>query len=133
MQLARTYLLLALIATLCNIGVQDLFIRLYSGPGGVLLAAVAGTGAGLVLKYVLDKRYIFRFRATSGKHEGRVFALYTLAGLATTVIFWGFEFGFDYLFNSREARYAGAAIGLAIGYLCKYQLDKRYVFRTAAA
>lgn len=133
MKLARTYLLLALIATLCNIGVQDLFIRAYSGPYGVLLAACGGTGAGLVLKYWLDKRYIFRFRADSASHEGRVFVLYTLAGLATTVIFWGCEFGFDYLFDSRAARYAGAALGLGIGYLCKYQLDRRYVFRPAAA
>jgi putative flippase GtrA len=133
MKLARTYLLLALIATLFNIGVQDVFIRVYSGPYGVLLAACGGTGAGLVLKYLLDKRYIFRFRAGSVSHEGRVFVLYTVAGLATTAIFWGFEFGFDYLFGSRQARYAGAALGLAIGYLCKYQLDRRYVFRAAAA
>lgn len=133
MKLARTYLLLAIIATLFNIGVQDVSTRLYSGPYALLLAACAGTGAGLVLKYLLDKRYIFRFRADSLGHDGRVFLLYTVAGLATTVIFWGFEFGFHYLFDSREGRYAGAAIGLGIGYLCKYQLDKRYVFRTAAA
>lgn len=132
MKLAPTYLLLAVIATLFNICVQDLFIRVYSGPYGVLLAACGGTGAGLVLKYWLDKRYIFRFRADSVSHEGRVFLLYTVAGLATTVIFWSFEFGFDYLFNSREARYTGAALGLGIGYLCKYQLDRRYVFRPAA-
>lgn len=133
MKLAPTYLLLALIATVFNIGIQDLFIRAYSGPYGVLLAACGGTGAGLVLKYLLDKRYIFRFRATSLGHDGRVFLLYTAAGLATTLIFWGFEFGFDYLFNSRPWRYLGAALGLGIGYLCKYQLDKRYVFRVAAA
>jgi putative flippase GtrA len=132
MKLAPTYLLLAVIATLVNIAVQDLFIHAYSGPYGVLLAACGGTGAGLVLKYLLDKRYIFRFRARSLGHDGRVFLLYTTAGLATTVIFWGFEFGFDYLFDSRQWRYAGAALGLGIGYLCKYQLDKRYVFRVAA-
>jgi putative flippase GtrA len=133
MKLAPTYLLLAIIATVFNIGVQDLFIRVYSGAYGVLLAACGGTGAGLVLKYLLDKRYIFRFRADSARHEGRVFLLYTAAGLATTVIFWGFEFGFDYLFDSRGWRYAGAALGLGIGYLCKYQLDRRFVFRPAAA
>jgi hypothetical protein len=27
-------------------------------------------------------------------------------------------------------RYLGGIIGLAIGYLTKYRLDKRYVFRT---
>ena len=29
-------------------------------------------------------------------------------------------------------RYLGGVIGLAIGYLTKYHLDKRYVFRTEA-
>lgn len=50
-------------------------------------------------------------------------------GLATTAIFWGFELGFDYLFASRNMRYVVALIGLAIGYVAKYHLDKRYVFR----
>ena len=50
--------------------------------------------------------------------------------LATTVIFWGFEFGFDHLFATKEMRYLGGILGLAIGYLSKYFLDKRYVFRS---
>jgi hypothetical protein len=29
-------------------------------------------------------------------------------------------------------RYVGGCIGLAIGYVIKYRLDKRYVFRTFA-
>jgi hypothetical protein len=40
------------------------------------------------------------------------------------------EFGFDYLFKTTEARYIGACIGLAIGYIIKYRLDKRFVFRS---
>ncbi|MRW85297.1 GtrA family protein [Pseudoduganella sp. FT26W] len=133
MKLARTYLLLAILATLFNIAVQDLSTRVYAGPYDLALAAVAGTAAGLVFKYVLDKRYIFRFKADNLGHDSRVFVLYATAGLVTTAVFWGFEFGFNYVFDSREGRYLGAALGLAIGYLCKYQLDKRYVFRAAAA
>jgi hypothetical protein len=53
-------------------------------------------------------------------------------GLATTVIFWGFEFGFHHIFETKEMRYLGGVIGLAIGYVTKYHLDKRYVFRTEA-
>jgi hypothetical protein len=53
-------------------------------------------------------------------------------GLATIVIFWGFEFGFNHIFATKEMRYLGGVIGLAIGYLAKYHLDKRYVFRTEA-
>lgn len=129
MKLAITYAFFALIATAANIGAQDVAIRLYRGAFDVTLAVAVGTAVGLVVKYVLDKRYIFRFRTESVAHDGRIFLLYTAMGLATTVIFWGFEFGFDWIFHSREMRYAGAVTGLAIGYFSKYQLDRRYVFR----
>ena len=119
-----------MISTATNIGAQDLVIRGYSGAFDVLLSMAVGTGVGLVVKYMLDKRYIFRFRASNAVHDGQTFALYALMGLATTVIFWGFEYGFQHLFDSREMRYLGGVIGLAIGYLAKYRLDKRYVFNS---
>ena len=130
MKLAITYAILALIATAANIGTQDLATRIYTGSSSVFLSVLAGTGIGLIVKYVLDKRYIFKFRARDAAHDGKTFFLYTLMGLVTTVIFWGFEFGFDHLFQTREMRYLGGIIGLAIGYLAKYKLDKRFVFRT---
>lgn len=128
MKLILTYAFLALLATAVNIASQDLAVRIYNGPFAVLAAMVVGTAMGLVVKYWLDKRYIFRFRARDIKHDGQTFVLYTLMGLATTVIFWGFELGFDYFFETREMRYLGAVIGLSIGYVTKYYLDKRYVF-----
>lgn len=130
MRLAISYAIFALIATAANIGAQDLVIRGYSGTFDVLFSIMVGTGVGLVVKYVLDKRYIFRFRAHNAVHDGQTFLLYTVMGLLTTVIFWGFEFGFHHLFETKEMRYLGGGIGLAIGYLAKYHLDKRYVFYT---
>jgi putative flippase GtrA len=131
-KLAINYAIFALIATAANIGAQDLVIRTYSGPFDILASVIVGTGVGLVVKYILDKRYIFRFRARSVAHDTQTFALYTVMGLATTVIFWGFEFGFHHIFETKKMRYLGGVIGLAIGYLTKYHLDKRYVFRTEA-
>ena len=130
MKLAITYAILALIATAANIAAQDIVIRGYTGSFAVLISVVIGTGVGLVVKYVLDKRYIFQFQARNVAHDSQTFLLYTLMGLATTVIFWGFEFGFDHVFESKEMRYLGGIIGLAIGYIAKYHLDKRFVFRT---
>jgi putative flippase GtrA len=127
-KLAVTYAVLALIATVVNIGVQELFIRAYTGAFDVLISIVFGTGAGLVVKYILDKRYIFQFCAKNALHDSRTFMLYTLMGLATTGVFWGFEFGFQHIFVTKEMRYLGGVIGLVIGYLAKYHLDKRYVF-----
>lgn len=131
-KLAINYAIFALIATVANIGAQDFVIRVYDGAFSVFLSVIVGTGVGLVVKYLLDKRYIFRFRARSVAHDTQTFALYTVMGLATTVIFWGFEFGFHHIFETKEMRYLGGVIGLAIGYLTKYHLDKRYVFRTEA-
>ena len=49
-------------------------------------------------------------------------------GVVTTLIFWGFEFTFEYLFRTKFMRYLGAVIGLSIGYFIKYNLDRRFVF-----
>ena len=133
MKLAITYTVLALIATIANLGTQDLIIRVYNGAFDVLLSVVVGTGVWLVVKYILDKQYIFRFRPRNAVHDGQTFALYLLMGLATTLIFWGFEFGFHHFYETKEMRYLGGVIGLAIGYLTKYHLDKRFVFRTEGA
>lgn len=127
-KLAINYIIFALIATAANIVAQDLVIRIYSGAFDILASVIVGTGVGLMVKYILDKRYIFRFQARSVAHDTRTFALYTVMGLVTTVIFWGFEFGFHHIFETKEMRYLGGVIGLGIGYLTKYHLDRRYVF-----
>ncbi len=128
-RLAINYAIFALIATAANVGAQDLVIRTYSGALDILISVIAGTGVGLIVKYLLDKRYIFRFRPRNVAHDTQTFAIYAAMGLATTTIFWGFEFGFHHMFETKEMRYLGAVIGLGVGYLAKYHLDKRYVFR----
>jgi putative flippase GtrA len=133
MRLPLTYAILAFIATCANIAAQDVAVRMYAGPWSVPLSVAVGTGVGLVTKYILDKKYIFGFRARDVAHDTRTFALYTLTGVATTLVFWGFEFGFDHAFASKAMRYTGGVIGLAIGYFLKYRLDRRFVFRAEAA
>jgi putative flippase GtrA len=130
MRLAILYALIALIATGTNIGAQELAVRAYDGPFQIALSIFIGTGVGLVVKYLLDKAFIFGFKARDTMHDVQTFGLYTVMGIATTAIFWGFEFGFNHLFQSKEMRYLGGLIGLAIGYWTKYHLDKRYVFRS---
>ncbi|NTU53046.1 MAG: GtrA family protein [Chlorobiaceae bacterium] len=132
MKLPITYTLFAVLATAVNIGVQDIAVTLYQGPYSLILSVTTGTVAGLALKYVLDKRYIFRFQANDALHDSRTFMLYSLMGVVTTLIFWSFEFGFNALFETKEMRYLGGIIGLAIGYTSKYHLDRQFVFRKGA-
>jgi putative flippase GtrA len=128
MKLITQYTLFAIISTITNIGSQDLSLRFYSGVYSVLISVFIGTGVGLAVKYALDKRYIFRYLTRDALHNTKTFMLYSVMGVVTTFIFWGFEFGFGHIFQSKEMRYAGGVLGLAIGYLIKYQLDKRFVF-----
>ncbi|MBD3670832.1 MAG: GtrA family protein [Gammaproteobacteria bacterium] len=129
MNLALKYTIFAILATGANIGSQDISIRVYAGDYHILLSVIIGTGIGLVVKYLLDKRYIFAYQTRDLAHDSKTFFLYSLMGVVTTIIFWGFEFGFHWIFASKEMRYLGGVIGLAIGYWIKYELDKRYVFR----
>ncbi len=128
MKLALNYTIFALIATIANIGSQDLFLRWYHYHYAIILSVLVGTIVGLVVKYWLDKRFIFRFNTSSVGEDSWLFTLYTLMGVVTTAIFWGFEFAFHFWFNTDFMRYTGGVLGLAIGYLMKYQLDKRFVF-----
>ncbi|KLN62032.1 hypothetical protein WH96_00325 [Kiloniella spongiae] len=128
MNLLLSYCLFAILATIANIASQDLFLKVYSGPFALILSVGAGTAVGLITKYLLDKRYIFRYRTSGMGHESKIFMLYTMMGVFTTLIFWTFEFGFHFIFDDRMMRYFGGVIGLGIGYWIKYQLDKKYVF-----
>lgn len=128
MALVARYALFALVATLVNILVQDMAGRAYTGPFELYLAMGAGTLAGLVVKYVLDKKYIFFHKTAGLGDDSRKFLLYSFMGVFTTLVFWGSEVGFDFVFGSKAMRYAGAGIGLGLGYWMKYRLDKRFVF-----
>ncbi len=132
MQLLLLYSFFAIISTIANIASQDVSIRVYTGAYSIVLSVFVGTGVGLVVKYLLDKKYIFKFKVDNLQHDSQTFILYTLMGLLTTVIFWGFEFTFDYIYQSKEMRYLGGVTGLAIGYWIKYHLDKKYVFKRRA-
>jgi putative flippase GtrA len=101
---------------------------IYSGQYSLYLAMFWGTLAGLIVKYILDKKYIFQFQTKDIKEDSFKFILYSLMGILTTLIFWGFELTFNAVFSLDSAKYVGAVIGLSIGYMTKYQLDKRYVF-----
>ncbi|GKT13002.1 MAG: hypothetical protein ISEC1_P1994 [Thiomicrorhabdus sp.] len=129
MKIALMYTIFAIFATIANIVGQDISTTIYQGPFSIMLSIFVGTGIGLVLKYWLDKRYIFQFQTTTIQQGSKTFTLYTVMGIITTFIFWGFELAFDTIYETKEMRYVGGVIGLAIGYFVKYQLDKRYVFK----
>ncbi len=126
------YSLFAVIATGVNLAAQWLALEIYGGPWSLALAMAVGTGGGLATKYLLDKRWIFFDLRTGATLHMRKFSLYTSTGVVTTAIFWTTEWIFDALSSGGRLRFVGAVIGLAIGYVGKYQLDRRFVFEAVS-
>jgi len=122
------YAAFAVLATIANLATQRLVLQ-FGDTGGYFAAAVgAGTIVGLVIKYILDKRWIFYDLETGMKNHSRKFSLYTAMGLITTAIFWGTETTFWLIWQTDMMRELGAILGLSVGYVVKYNLDRRFVF-----
>lgn len=121
------YAAFAALATLANLGTQHLLLGapLSAGLG---VAMIGGTLVGLVVKYVLDKRWIFADTSSGMRSHGRKFTLYSSMGVVTTAIFWATETTFWLVWHTDAMRDAGAVLGLAVGYYVKYRLDRRFVF-----
>jgi len=131
--LALRYAAFAALATGVNVGTQYVGLAAYAGPLALGVAMAMGTGTGLVTKYLLDKHFIFFDTDKSVRGNSVKFTLYSLMGVATTAIFWGTELLFHMLLPGEDMKYLGAVFGLAIGYVTKYQLDRRFVFRAGRA
>ena len=127
------YAAFAAIATLANLGAQRIVLSLGEDAAIFVAAVFWGTLVGLVVKYLLDKRWIFADHSTGLANHGRKFSLYTAMGVVTTAIFWGTETLFWLLWKTDVMRETGAVLGLAVGYLVKYRLDRRFVFTDGSA
>lgn len=131
------YAAFAGVATLANLAAQRAVLAAGDGTAGgaglFALAVATGTLVGLGVKYLLDKRWIFFDREGGLRAHGQKFTLYTLMGVVTTAIFWGTETAFWLAWGTGTARELGAVLGLSVGYVVKYNLDRRYVFAGTAA
>lgn len=127
--IAVKYALFAAISTVLNLVAQYLSFLLYSDYASLYVAMFFGTLAGLLSKYILDKKFIFYHKPVDRKDDSKKFILYSFMGVFTTIPFIMTEMAFDYFFNHEIAKYIGAVVGLTIGYVSKYFLDKKYVFK----
>ncbi len=127
--LIAKYFSFILIATIVNLLTQVLTFQLFEGWYVLYVALTFGTLTGLIIKYLLDKKWIFNYQATSKSDDLNKFGLYSLMGIFTTLIFWGCEMFFFHILAFDGSQYIGGALGLSIGYVVKYFLDKKFVFK----
>jgi putative flippase GtrA len=127
-RIAVLYSLFAALALILNLVSQAIFVRFYFGDYSILISIIIGTAVGLPVKYVLDKKYIFKFATENVFHDTKLFILYGLMAIVTTAVFWGSEVLFQFVFMTESMRLVGGGMGLVIGYIIKYQLDKKFVF-----
>lgn len=129
MNLIFKYTIFCIFAIILNLLTQRAILNLIEVKMGYILALLTGTIVGLITKYYLDKNFIFNDYDSSFINNSKKFSMYTLNGIITTIIFWGTESLFFFIYETSFAREFGAIIGLSIGYVLKYRLDKKYVFQ----
>lgn len=96
----------------------------------LVLAIASGSICALLVKYNLDKNWIFT-QSKSFESDRKQFLYYSLFGIVTTIIFFVIEFLFWITFKNHLMREFGAILGASIGYYTKYKLDDKYVFRSS--
>jgi len=116
------YFLFAVVATAINLLVQN---TLNYFAASIYVQILFGTTAGLIGKFLLDKKYVFK---DSKINVAGSFLLYSLFGALLTPLWWVIELAFVFYFGTLLAQNIGAFIGLTICYYLKYLLDKKYVF-----
>jgi putative flippase GtrA len=122
------YVAFAICATAANIVAQMASLIVYDGQHAFQVSVLLGTGVGFFLKYVLDKYLVFADATQLPAAELRKIFAYGLTAVVTTLIFWSIEAGAWMIWKTSFAKYAGAVIGLSIGYVVKYRLDRQYIF-----
>lgn len=122
------YSAFAVFSIFLNLAVQRIVLGICTSQFSFFLAMFAGTLAGLLCKYILDKYWIFSDTSKGLKDNSKKFALYSFMGVFTTIIFWGTESFFYFVWKTELMREIGAILGLSVGYIIKYHLDARFVF-----
>jgi len=122
------YILFAIVATSANLFTQRVVLSFNNTNLFFIFALLIGTLVGLLIKFFLDKNWIFFDSSKGFKSQGKKFGRYTAMGIFSTIIFWGTESIFWFIWQKDNIREFGALLGLLIGYIIKYKLDKRFVF-----
>ena len=123
------YAFFAILASLINLTAQRFVLSFGKSNFLFITAILIGTFLGLLVKFFLDKKWIFKYKIRGLRNQSFKFGIYSVMGIFTTIIFWFTETIFWKIWQTDNMREIGALIGLGFGYIIKYHLDKRFVFK----
>lgn len=124
------YFIFAIISIILNISIQELFFIFIGRESQVLaIAMVIATIVSFVFKYFMDKFYVFNSKSETKKEEVKKVFLYGFFSVFTTLIYMVVEFAFHISFSFQHKEELGAMLGLTIGYIVKYIIDKKITFK----
>ena len=123
------YIFFATISSIFNLLTQRVILYFSKSDLFFFLAIILGTLAGLIIKFFLDKSYIFVDNKKEILYVSEKFGLYSFMGIFSTMVFWSTEYIFWIIWRQENMRELGAILGLTFGYIIKYKLDKKYVFK----
>lgn len=119
------YYAFAFVAIGINVVVQRLFFLGLNHPNAILFAMPIGAGVALLVKYFLDRKYIFEVASSPNQRE---FFRYAISGGLITLIFFVVEYLIWSLYETALARDLGIFVGMMTGYALKYFFDRNFVF-----
>ena len=76
MMLVIYYSFFALIAIITNFLIQELSLLTYHGKYSLLISILCGTVVGLVVKFYLDKHFIFKYLTRSNGHNLKLLIMF---------------------------------------------------------
>lgn len=91
-----------------------------------LVGSIIAVGITYIIKFFLDKFYVFKKKSMEIKETSQQFIKYFLFAILTTIENIGIQFIFTNFFGTPLE--ISLIIALSIGYLTKFFLDKKYVF-----
>lgn len=119
------YVLFAGAAVGLNVLVQRLVFAVYHGPQTIVVAMVVGAGVALTAKYFLDRKWVLGVRHAADEEE---IIKYAMAGATITLVFFAFQYTIWIFYQTDLARDIGIVLGMAVGYLIKFLIDRKFVF-----
>lgn len=90
-----------------------------------------GLFVGFVIKYLLDKKYVFNDGYENRKAETKKAGLYAFMSILCTILSVGITGSFKIVVGVQFAKRIGWFLGLLFGYTAKFFLDKKYVFKVS--